>query len=194
MEPIEDYYDPTNNVISDMNFVIPPDFLTVIMKMNPELNLVEIHSVETYTMIDAFTFTSHEYFRVHLNIQIAKSNHPIGPMTHYSDNITHLFRYTYNECKFISFQVQMVQVVLQELAVAQELQVQTVAQVLQELQVQMVQAVLQELAVAQELQVQMVQEVLQELAVAQELQVHNMKQEPTASNREKFMELFGAAK
>ena len=32
--------------ISEMNFVIPPDFLTVIMKMNPELNLVEIHSVE----------------------------------------------------------------------------------------------------------------------------------------------------
>ena len=131
MEPIEDYYDPTNNVIrkiNHMDFAIPPDFLTVIMKMNPELNLVEIHSVETYSMIDAYSFTAHEYFRVHLNIQIAKGNHPIGAMTHYSDNITHLFRYTYNENKFISFQV------------------------------------------------------------------HEMKQEPTVSNRDKFMELFGAAK
>ena len=100
-------------------------------------------------MIDAFTFTSNEYFRVHLNIQIAKSNHPIGPMTHYSDNITHLFRYTYNECKFISFQVQMVQVVLRAqqvhrhqaevrgqvvVVVHTELRVQQVFQVRQELQ------------------------------------------------------------
>jgi hypothetical protein len=130
MEPIENYlslYDPNQHrKISSMDFTIPPDFLHVIKAMHPELNLIEIHSVETYSMVDAKTFITHEYFRVNLNIQIANGSYPIGAMTQYSDSITNLFRYTYNEYKFISFQI------------------------------------------------------------------HEMKQEPAVSNRDKFMELFGA--
>ena len=134
MEPIEDVvygYDPTKNLvrkISDMDFAIPPDFLHIIKTMHPELNLIEIHSVESYSMIDAPTFITHEYFRVHLNIQIANGSFPIGAMTQYGESITNLFRYTYSDHKFISFQI------------------------------------------------------------------HEMKHEPTVSNRDKFMELFGAAK
>lgn len=134
MEPIETYlslYDPTKNKfmkISSMVFAIPPDFLHVIQKMHPELNLIEIHSVESYSMIDAPTFITHEYFRVKLNIQIANGFHPNGGMSQYGDSITNLFRYTYSDHKFISFQI------------------------------------------------------------------HEMKHEPTVSNRDKFMELFGAAK
>jgi len=111
MEPIEDGiygYDPTKNLvrrISNMDFAIPPDFLHVIKAIHPELNLIEIHSVETYSMIDAKTFITHEYFRVNLNIQIANGSYPIGAMPQYSDSITNLFRYTYNEYKFISFQI-----------------------------------------------------------------------------------------
>ena len=132
MEPIEDVvygYDPTKNLvrrISDMDFTIPPDFLHVIKTMHPELNLIEIHSVETYSMFDAPTLTTHEYFRVKLNIQIANGSYPIGAMTQYGDSITNLFRYTYSDHKFISFQI------------------------------------------------------------------HELKHEPTVSNRDKFMELFGA--
>ncbi len=96
-----------------------------IQKMHPELNLIEIHSVEAYSMIDAPTFITHEYFRVKLNIQIANGSHPIGAMPQYGDSITNLFRYTYSDHKFISFQI------------------------------------------------------------------HEMKHEPTVSNRDKFMELFG---
>ena len=134
METIEDGiygYDPTKygvRRISDMDFAIPPDFLHIIKTMHPELNLIEIHSVETYSMIDVLTLATHEYFRVKLNIQIANGSYPIGAMTQYGDSITNLFRYTYNEYKFISFQI------------------------------------------------------------------HEMKQEPSVSNRDKFMELFGVAK
>ena len=134
MEPIENYlsvFDPNAQIpkkISDMVFNIPEDFLHVIKTMHPELNLIEIHSVEAYNMLDAHTFNSHEYFRVHLTIQIATGSFPIGAMTQYGDSITNLFRYTYTDHKFISFQV------------------------------------------------------------------HEMKQEPTVSNRDKFMELFGVKK
>ena len=132
MEPIDTYlslYDPNQTrKISSMDFTIPPDFLHVIQKMHPELNLIEIHSVESYSMIDAPTFITHEYFRVKLNIQIANGSHPNGGMSQYGDSITNLFRYTYSDHKFISFQV------------------------------------------------------------------NEMKHEPTVSNRDKFMELFGAAK
>jgi len=130
MEPIENYlslYDPNYmSKISSMDFVIPPDFLNVIMKMNPELNLVEIHSVDNYNMIDAMTMNAHECFRVNLNIQIAKDFYPKGGMTQYGDSITNLFRHTYTDYNFVSFQIK------------------------------------------------------------------EMKQEPTISNREKFIELFGA--
>lgn len=130
MEPIENYlslYDPNQNrKISSMDFTIPPDFLHVVKTMHPELNLIEIHSVETYSMTDAPTFITHEYFRVNLNIQIANGSYPIGAITQYGDSITNLFRHTYSEHKFVSFQI------------------------------------------------------------------HEMKQEPTVSNRDKFMELFGA--
>jgi hypothetical protein len=78
-------------------------------------------------MIDAKTFITHEYFRVNLNIQIANGSYPIGVMTQYGDSITNLFRYTYSDYTFISFQI------------------------------------------------------------------HEMKQEPTVSNQDKFMELFKKA-
>ena len=114
--------------INTTDMTIPENFLHVVNTMLPELNLIEIHSVETYSMIDATSFTTNEYFSVKLNIQIASGSYPIGAMTQYGDSITNLFHYTYNDHKFISFQI------------------------------------------------------------------HEMKHEPTVSNRDKFMKLFGDTK
>lgn len=97
--------------VGGIDFRIPEIFLKVITKMLPEVKTVEILSVDSYNMISAFTFEAVEHFMVRLKVTIEKGQHPRGGMPTYGEKIRSLFRMTYPEHDFISFEVMKIDVV-----------------------------------------------------------------------------------
>jgi len=86
-------------------FEIPETFLRVLERMHPELSKIEIKSIHTNGVISPETFELTERFRVNIAIQIGRKKVPVGNLASYSEKITNLFRFTYDEYDFIHFNV-----------------------------------------------------------------------------------------
>jgi len=108
MEPIEDYplnYNPIGEIVNAGRFKLPDNFIRVLQKMHPEINCIEIKSINNASLISPKTLEVNEQFRVNIVIQIARKNHPVGGLGDYDEKITTLFRYTYDDYQFVSFRV-----------------------------------------------------------------------------------------
>lgn len=86
-------------------FEIPETFLRVLEKMQPELNKIEIKSIHTNGVISPETLEFIEHFRVNVAIQIGRKKIRAGNLSDYSEIITKLFRFTYDDYEFIHFNV-----------------------------------------------------------------------------------------
>jgi hypothetical protein len=108
MEPIEDYlfgYNNLGEIVNTGRFKLPDNFIRVLQKMHPEINGIEIKSINTASLVSAKYFEVTENFRVNIVIQIARKKHPVGCLGDYDEKITTLFRYTYDDYQFVSFRV-----------------------------------------------------------------------------------------
>jgi hypothetical protein len=108
MEPIEDYllsYNNLGEIVNGGRFKLPDNFIRVLQKMHPEINGIEIKSINTSSLVSAKYFEVTENFRVNIVIQIARKKYPVGCLGDYDEKITTLFRYTYDDYQFVSFRV-----------------------------------------------------------------------------------------
>jgi hypothetical protein len=87
---------------------IPDDFLTVVIKMNPEISNVEIVDVDTFKIINPLTFNLDERFQVLVNLHVKREYKLQGPRKTYSEILNNLFKYTYSDHNFISFVVSQI--------------------------------------------------------------------------------------
>ena len=75
MEPIEDYllsYNNLGEIVNGGRFKLPDNFIRVLQKMHPEINGIEIKSINTSSLVSAKYFEVTENFRVNIVIQIAR--------------------------------------------------------------------------------------------------------------------------
>lgn len=96
--------------VRDIDFEIPQAFLKVITKMLPEIETVEISSVDTYDTISAMTLQTIQNFLVRLNVILEEGGKPRGGIPTYGEEVRKLFRLTYPEHNFITFEVMKLQV------------------------------------------------------------------------------------
>jgi len=98
---------PDNMKIGEVlgRFEIPETFLRVLEKMQPEISKIEIKSIHSNGVISPKTLEFIELFRVNVAIQIARNKIRAGNLSEYSELITKLFRFTYDEYEFIHFNV-----------------------------------------------------------------------------------------
>jgi len=87
---------------------IPDDFLTVVIKMNPEISNVEIVDVDTFKIINPLTFNLDERFQLVVNLYMNREHKLQGPRKTYSEILNNLFKYTYSDHNFISFVVSQI--------------------------------------------------------------------------------------
>lgn len=86
-------------------YKIPEEFLTVITKMNPEIYWVEYADFITQKLINCSTFNTDELIRINVNLHMNREHNLKGTVNTYSDILNNLFKYTYPDYNFISFQV-----------------------------------------------------------------------------------------
>ena len=97
--------------VGGIDFEIPEAFLRVITKMLPEIETVEISSVDTYSTISAMTLETIQNFLVRLNVILKEGGgNPRGGIPTYGEEIRKLFRLTYPEHNFITFEVMVLHV------------------------------------------------------------------------------------
>jgi hypothetical protein len=87
---------------------IPDDFLTVVIKMNPEISNVEIVDFEIFKIINGSTFNIDERFQVFVNLHVKREYKLKGLRDTYSKLLDTLFKHTYPDHDFISFVVSQI--------------------------------------------------------------------------------------
>jgi hypothetical protein len=88
-----------------IQYKIPEEFLTVITKMNLEISNVEYEDFITQKFINPSTFDTNELIRINVNLHMNREHKLNGTVNTYSDILTNLFKFTYPDYNFISFQV-----------------------------------------------------------------------------------------
>jgi hypothetical protein len=84
---------------------IPKEFEVVVLKMNPEIESIEMVDTESIIMYNPMTFDPIEKFRVHIKLNYKEGMTPRFAREDYSKEISNLFTYTFNEYDYVSFHV-----------------------------------------------------------------------------------------
>ena len=79
-------------ITNDGKFKIPKVFFRVIEKMIPEINEIEVKTIESVSMISAMTLCVEEQFKVNVAIQIKRGGRITGNLSDYSDKLNNFFR------------------------------------------------------------------------------------------------------
>jgi hypothetical protein len=87
---------------------IPETFLTVVIKMNPEISNIEIENFDVIKIINPLTFNLDERIKVIVNLHMNREHKLKGPRNTYSELLNTLFNYTYPDHEFISFAVSQI--------------------------------------------------------------------------------------
>jgi hypothetical protein len=101
---------PIGEITNDGKFEIPKVFFRVIEKMIPEINEIEVKTIESVSMISAMTLCVEEQFRVNVAIQIKRGGRITGNLSDYSDKLNNFFNQTYGgDYNFVKFWVLTIQ-------------------------------------------------------------------------------------
>jgi len=97
---------PIGEITNNGKFKIPKVFFRVIEKMIPEINEIEVKTIESVSMISAMTLCVEEQFKVNVAIQIKRGGRITGNLFDYSDKLNNFFNQTYGgDYNFVKFWV-----------------------------------------------------------------------------------------